>query len=103
MVLIPLHKVNIDAISKGPQLAIKIDGSSSCSGNVFWPPALGGPGCHVSNPLNTLVFLRFETRPSRDFKQNPIFRWLLIISFWNSAKTFQLIYVNFNGSIGLYF
>jgi hypothetical protein len=32
-----LYRILLEAISKGPQLAIKIDGSSSYAGKVFWP------------------------------------------------------------------
>ena len=42
----------LEAISKGPQLTIKIDGSSSCSEKVFWPNlfvgALFSPRCGMA-------------------------------------------------------
>jgi hypothetical protein len=54
----------MEAISKGPPLNIKIDGSSSYAGNVFWP--------NPPNAGSSLSVLRFLSA-SGGLNQNPIF------------------------------
>ena len=69
----PRHWISLEAISKVPPWINKIDGSSSYSGKVFWPPAFGGIGASFQLLEIPMYSCGLKLGSASILNQNPFF------------------------------